>query len=119
MSVYAPVSCAQIIERGVVTGDRLNGLLDGHTGKWYCRFDTRKPSFTQQLPLTVVMSRFELLDLLYDRLEDNTVTRGKEVMSYRNLPEGGIEAVLVRSLHSNMTISSRSNTYSCFNCYTD
>ncbi len=45
---------------GCTTGDRVNGLCDGLTGDWYCKFDTFHPAVDRGLPVTRVISRVEL-----------------------------------------------------------
>jgi len=76
-----------VISRGTVTGDRLNGLLDGVSGEWFMRFDTRKPCFKNGLPLTLVIPRFELLSLLRERVGD-CVRPGTEVVRYEQDADG-------------------------------
>ena len=51
----------------IITGDRINGLLDGVAGDWFYRFDTRKPCYENGLPLTLVIARYDLLEILRDR----------------------------------------------------
>lgn len=58
----------RVIDNSVITGDRVNGLLDGRTGEWYCRFDTRLPAWRRGLPLTLVISRYVLIDILREAL---------------------------------------------------
>ena len=38
-----PAMAEEVFERGIITGDRVNGLLDGVSGEWFYRFDTRQP----------------------------------------------------------------------------
>ena len=54
----------QVMDLGTITGDRINGLLDGKTGEWFIKFDTRKPALRKGLPLTLVLNRYVLLDIL-------------------------------------------------------
>eukprot|EP00959_Pyramimonas_sp_CCMP1952_P077891 1628068-Pyramimonas_sp.AAC.1 len=46
-----------IYENCTITGDRINGLLDGLRGSWFFRFDTRQPCYKNGLPLTLVINR--------------------------------------------------------------
>jgi hypothetical protein len=50
----------EILAVGCVTGDRVNGLCDGVTGDWYCKFDTFHPAVDRGLPVTRVVSRVTL-----------------------------------------------------------
>jgi zeaxanthin epoxidase len=54
----------QVLAQGCVTGDRINGLVDGLTGHWYVKFDTFHPAVDKGLPVTRVISRFTLQKLL-------------------------------------------------------
>lgn len=54
----------RIIEEGCITGDRINGLCDGVTGDWYCKFDTFHPAVDRGLPVTRVISRIVLQVIL-------------------------------------------------------
>eukprot|EP00217_Crustomastix_stigmatica_P014101 CAMPEP_0183811854 /NCGR_PEP_ID=MMETSP0803_2-20130417/50136_1 /TAXON_ID=195967 /ORGANISM="Crustomastix stigmata, Strain CCMP3273" /LENGTH=546 /DNA_ID=CAMNT_0026056693 /DNA_START=45 /DNA_END=1683 /DNA_ORIENTATION=- len=83
----------KVISFGCVTGDRINGLLDGVSGKWWMRFDTRQPCRRNGLPLTLVINRPDLLQMLLDALKPGTVERGVEVMGYEQ-DEEGITALL-------------------------
>ncbi|CAK0785225.1 hypothetical protein CVIRNUC_008431 [Coccomyxa viridis] len=53
-----------ILSSGCVTGDRINGLCDGETGKWYVKFDTFHPAVEKGLPVTRVISRVTLQQIL-------------------------------------------------------
>jgi len=54
----------EIMAAGCVTGDRINGLVDGVSGKWYVKFDTYKPAVDQGMPITRVVSRVALQRIL-------------------------------------------------------
>lgn len=55
-----PSMSEEVMAAGCVTGDRVNGLCDGLTGDWYCKFDTFHPAVDRGLPVTRVISRVEL-----------------------------------------------------------
>ena len=40
LEAIAPEAAELIKAAGTVTGDRVNGLVDGISGQWYCKFDT-------------------------------------------------------------------------------
>ena len=55
LECIAPDVFEKVEAEGVVTGDRINGLLDGEAGEWFYRFDTRKVIFASLGPLIYVM----------------------------------------------------------------
>jgi len=79
-----PDMAEKVMEKGTITGDRVNGLLDGVSGEWFYRFDTRKPCHDNGLPLTLVLSRFELLDILSEGVGTENIEMGTVVTSYEN-----------------------------------
>ena len=128
-----PDVAAQIMEEGIVTGDRVNGLLDGKTGEWYSRFDTREPARKYGLPLTLVINRYRLLDILREALPEGACEMGQVAESYENLPGGraalnfvggrreegslvvaadGIRSALRKQMKGDLP------TYSGYSCYT-
>ena len=80
----SPDMAEKVMEKGTITGDRVNGLLDGVSGEWFYRFDTRKPCHDNGLPLTLVLSRFELLDILSEGVGAENIEMGTVVTSYEN-----------------------------------
>lgn len=58
------------MDSGCVTGDRINGLCDGISGDWYCKFDTYHPAVENGLPVTRVISRVTLQQILAKYAED-------------------------------------------------
>ncbi|GHP12511.1 hypothetical protein PPROV_001123900 [Pycnococcus provasolii] len=78
----------EVIAQATITGDRLNGLLDGITGEWFMKFDTREPCRKNGLPLTLVISRYLLLDMLRKRVGPKVLRQGVEVVRYEHI-EGG------------------------------
>mmetsp|Transcript_23817 Transcript_23817/g.66076 ORF Transcript_23817/g.66076 Transcript_23817/m.66076 type:complete len:552 (+) Transcript_23817:178-1833(+) len=83
LECIAPDVYAKVQQAGTVTGDRINGLLDGVSGEWFYRFDTRKPCHRHGLPLTTVVSRYDLLDFLQDAVGSD-LKPGRRVVSYEN-----------------------------------
>lgn len=59
----------KVMNLGCITGDRINGLCDGASGDWYVKFDTFQPAADRGLPITRVISRIELQQLLVDAVE--------------------------------------------------
>ena len=80
----SPEMAEEVMEKGTITGDRVNGLLDGVSGEWFYRFDTRKPCYENGLPLTLVLSRFDLLDILRRGVGDENIEMGTVVKKYEH-----------------------------------
>ena len=55
---------AEIMAEGCMTGDRINGLCDGVSGDWYVKFDTFHPAVDNGFPVTRVISRVTLQQIL-------------------------------------------------------
>lgn len=89
-----PELAQKIMDDGVITGDRVNGLLDGKSGAWYCRFDTRKPAFKNGIPLTQVIGRYRLQELLAEAVGENVVNNGSKVVAFEDNGEDGVKAHL-------------------------
>ena len=77
----------EVLRRGCITGDRINGLCDGVSGEWYCKFDTFHPAVDRGLPVTRVISRQVLQEILATRVEAlggvDIVENGVNVVEYR------------------------------------
>lgn len=130
-------SAERVMEEGCITGDRVNGLCDGLTGDWYCKFDTFHPAVDNGLPVTRVIGRYTLQQILADRVKalggDDIVTNGVKILRYENGPgfakvvaEDGREftgdlIVGADGIHSKvrfqMVGESQAN-YSQYTCYT-
>jgi len=89
-----PKMAEEVFTRGTITGDRVNGLLDGVSGEWFYRFDTRQPCFMNGLPLTLVLSRYDLLDILREGVGDENIMMGTIVDSYEHTKDGKVVATL-------------------------
>lgn len=59
----------RVYQEGCITGDRVNGLCDGVTGEWYVKFDTFHPAAEEGMPVTRVISRFVLQQVLLETVE--------------------------------------------------
>jgi len=123
----APLRCAQ--------GDRINGLVDGVTGDWYCKFDTFHPAVDHGLPVTRVISRVELQSILSSALPEETILNNTLVTGFEELGEGqGVLAHLedgttvwgdilvgadgIRSRVRNQLLGQSLPAYSNYTCYT-
>ena len=90
----APDVLEQIWEKSTITGDRINGLLDGVAGDWFYRFDTRQPCYNNGLPLTLVIARYDLLDILRNAVGQENIAMETVVASYENNTDDTITATL-------------------------
>ena len=80
----APDVLEQVWEKSTITGDRINGLLDGVLGDWFYRFDTRQPCYNNGLPLTLVIARYDLLDILRNAVGEENIMMQTVVEKYEN-----------------------------------
>ncbi|GMH35174.1 hypothetical protein BSKO_03042 [Bryopsis sp. KO-2023] len=73
----------KVCASGVITGDRINGLCDGLTGDWYVKFDTFHPAVERGLPVTRVINRVTLQEVLSEavlRLGGPSIVQGDSVV---------------------------------------
>ena len=90
----APDVLEQIWEKSTITGDRVNGLLDGGAGDWFYRFDTRQPCYNNGLPLTLVIARYDLLDILRNAVGQENIAMETVVASYEHVGDDRVVATL-------------------------
>ncbi|GAA0179309.1 hypothetical protein LIER_42211 [Lithospermum erythrorhizon] len=74
----------QIMAAGCVTGDRINGLVDGISGNWYTKFDTFTPAAEQGLPVTRVISRMTLQQILACAVGEESIRNDSNVVSFED-----------------------------------
>ncbi|KAM7472448.1 hypothetical protein LguiA_010631 [Lonicera macranthoides] len=72
----------RVVEEGCVTGDRINGLADGISGEWFAKFDLLSPAVKRGLPVTQVICRMALQDILLNALGPNIVTNNSKVVDF-------------------------------------
>lgn len=76
----------KVMAAGCITGDRINGLCDGLTGDWYVKFDTFHPAVDRGLPVTRVISRFTLQEILADACRaiagDDVIVNDVNIIDY-------------------------------------
>ena len=122
-----------VMSTGCVTGDRINGLVDGVTGNWYCKFDTFHPAVDNGLPVTRVISRVELQGILAQALPEGLIRNNQCVESFEE-KLGGVEVVLdngervwgdvlvgcdgIRSRVRTQLLGPSQPAYSSYTCYT-
>lgn len=84
----------RIMAAGTTTGNRVNGLKDGVTNKWYCQFDTGAPAQKRGLPLTRVVDRPDLQSILLEYMDRSRLHTGVEVAEYTQLADGSVDVTL-------------------------
>lgn len=76
-----------LFDVGCITGDRINGLCDGVTGDWYVKFDTFHPAYRKGLPITRVISRMTLQEILTKYVlkygGEDAITNNSHVVGFR------------------------------------
>eukprot|EP00250_Pteridium_aquilinum_P002265 c12462_g1_i1 orf=172-2508(+) len=74
----------EIMANGCVTGDRINGLVDGISGDWYCKFDTFTPAAEKGLPVTRVISRMTLQQILARAVGPEIIENSSNVVEFED-----------------------------------
>lgn len=78
------VVAEEIMESGCVTGDRVNGLVDGLSGSWYTKFDTFTPAVERGLPVTRVISRMTLQKILVHAVGPEIIENSSNVVDFND-----------------------------------
>ncbi|CAI9110172.1 OLC1v1010152C2 [Oldenlandia corymbosa var. corymbosa] len=74
----------EIMSAGCITGDRINGLVDGISGNWYIKFDTFTPAAERGLPVTRVISRMTLQQILARAVGEEIIMNESNVVSFED-----------------------------------
>lgn len=74
----------QVMAAGCVTGDRINGLVDGVSGNWYIKFDTFTPAVERGLPVTRVISRMTLQQILAEAVGEELIMNESNVVGFKD-----------------------------------
>ncbi|GFY92135.1 zeaxanthin epoxidase [Actinidia rufa] len=72
----------RIVEAGCVTGNRINGLADGLSGDWFTKFDLFTPAVTRGLPVTQVICRIALQNILVSAVGKDIVDNNSKVVDF-------------------------------------
>ncbi|XP_057449521.1 zeaxanthin epoxidase, chloroplastic-like [Lotus japonicus] len=72
----------EVMRVGCITGDRINGLVDGVSGSWYIKFDTFTPAAERGLPVTRVVSRMALQEILACAVGEDVILNGSNVVDF-------------------------------------
>lgn len=123
----------EIMANGCITGDRINGLVDGLTGNWYIKFDTYTPAIERGLPVTRVISRMTLQQILARAVGSEIIENSSNVVDYKD--DGKKVAVILgdgREYEGDLLVGAdgiwskvrrklfglKEATYSDYTCYT-
>ncbi|KZV22121.1 zeaxanthin epoxidase [Dorcoceras hygrometricum] len=74
----------EIMSAGCITGDRINGLVDGISGNWYVKFDTFTPAAERGLPVTRVISRMTLQQILARAVGSDIIFNESNVVDFED-----------------------------------
>lgn len=74
----------EVMKAGCITGQRINGLVDGVSGNWYIKFDTFTPAVERGLPVTRVISRMTLQKILADAVGEDIILNGSNVVGFED-----------------------------------
>ncbi|XP_027914261.1 zeaxanthin epoxidase, chloroplastic-like isoform X2 [Vigna unguiculata] len=72
----------EVLRVGCITGDRINGLVDGVSGSWYIKFDTFTPAAERGLPVTRVISRMALQEILARAVGEDSIMNESNVVDF-------------------------------------
>ncbi|XP_022631763.1 zeaxanthin epoxidase, chloroplastic isoform X1 [Vigna radiata var. radiata] len=123
----------EVLRVGCITGDRINGLVDGVSGSWYIKFDTFTPAAERGLPVTRVISRMALQEILARAVGEDSIMNESNVVDFVDhgdkvtveLENGQkydgdllVGADGIWSKVRNKLFGEREATYSGYTCYT-
>lgn len=74
----------EVMKAGCITGQRINGLVDGVSGTWYVKFDTFTPAAERGLPITRVISRMTLQQILARAVGEDIIINGSNVVNFKD-----------------------------------
>ncbi|KAI3713054.1 hypothetical protein L1987_71624 [Smallanthus sonchifolius] len=83
----------EVMKAGCITGQRINGLVDGVSGNWYIKFDTFTPAVERGLPVTRVISRMTLQKILAEAVGQDIIFNGSNVVDFED--HGGKVSVIL------------------------
>lgn len=72
----------RIMEEGCITGNRTNGLADGLSGKWFAKYDLERPAVERGLPVTRVICRMALQQILLNGIGKDIVCNNSKVVNF-------------------------------------
>ncbi|PAN38408.1 hypothetical protein PAHAL_7G169900 [Panicum hallii] len=114
----------EVMDAGCVTGDRINGIVDGISGSWYIKFDIFTPAAERGLPVTRVISRMALQQILAPAVGFDAILNESHVVDF--IDDGNkVTAILEdgRRFEGDLLVRKKlfghlEATYSGYSCYT-
>nr|GMD56808.1 zeaxanthin epoxidase [Ipomoea batatas] len=85
----------EIMTAGCIIGDRVNGLVDGVSGNWYVKLDIFTPAAERGLPVTRVISRMALQQILACAIGEDTIMNRSNVVNFKD--EGNKVTVILEN----------------------
>ncbi|XP_031473468.1 zeaxanthin epoxidase, chloroplastic-like [Nymphaea colorata] len=74
----------RIMDASCITGNRINGLVDGISGCWYVKYDLFTPAAQRGLPATRVISRIALQDILVHAVGSKNIFNNCNVVDFKD-----------------------------------
>lgn len=84
----------EVMAAGCLTGDRVNGLVDGISGTWFAKFDTFTPAVKRGLPVTRVISRMTLQQILARAVGEDVIRNSSNVVDFIDSGENKVTVSL-------------------------
>uniref|UniRef100_A0A7N2M104 FAD-binding domain-containing protein n=1 Tax=Quercus lobata TaxID=97700 RepID=A0A7N2M104_QUELO len=76
----------EIIKAGQITGNRINGFADGISGEWFTKFDLFAPAVMRRLPITQVICRMTLQEILVNAVGSEVLRNKSKVVDFMEGP---------------------------------
>ncbi|KAF7850275.1 hypothetical protein BT93_L5666 [Corymbia citriodora subsp. variegata] len=74
----------EVMRIGCIVGDRINGFVDGVSGTWYIKLDMFTPAVKRGLPVTRVISRISLQQILAQAVGEEVILNNSNVVDFED-----------------------------------
>ncbi|KAK9987260.1 hypothetical protein SO802_032211 [Lithocarpus litseifolius] len=72
----------KIIKAGHITGNKITGFADGISGEWFTKFDLLTPAVMRRIPITQVICRMALQEILVNAVGSEVVRNKSKVVDF-------------------------------------
>ncbi|XP_075636939.1 zeaxanthin epoxidase, chloroplastic-like [Castanea sativa] len=72
----------KIIKAGHITGNKISGFADGISGEWFTKFDLLTPAVMRRIPITQVICRTALQEILVNAVGSEVVRNKSKVVDF-------------------------------------
>ncbi|KAM4079994.1 hypothetical protein ACB094_09G158200 [Castanea mollissima] len=72
----------KIIKAGHITGNKISDFADGISGEWFTKFDLLTPAVMRRIPITQVICRMALQEILVDAVASEVVRNKSKVVDF-------------------------------------